>query len=112
MSIVYVVCTLALGPLHLDDLRHAAAGDDDRHVLLPDADDLPLGLHLSDREHAPCHSAGHVCDPAAAISWSSCAGIFLKGIGLKLLWPQAVALASWGTAVLMLAVVRSPKRAS
>ena len=39
-------------------------------------------------------------------------GIFLKGIGLDLLWPHAVALAAWGCAVLALAVVRSHKRAA
>ena len=38
-------------------------------------------------------------------------GIFLKGIGLHLLWPQAAALAAWGSFVLMLAVARSRKRA-
>jgi ABC-2 type transport system permease protein len=37
-------------------------------------------------------------------------GIFLKGIGLDLLWPEAMALAGWGMAVLLLAVVRSRKR--
>jgi ABC-2 type transport system permease protein len=37
-------------------------------------------------------------------------GIFLKGIGLDLLWPQAAALAAWGAVVLALAVVRSSKR--
>ena len=37
-------------------------------------------------------------------------GIFLKGIGLDLLWPQAAALAAWGTIVLALAVARSRKR--
>ena len=37
-------------------------------------------------------------------------GIFLKGIGLELLWPQATAMAAWGTVVLTLAVVRSRKR--
>jgi ABC-2 type transport system permease protein len=36
-------------------------------------------------------------------------GIFLKGIGLDLLWPQAAALAAWGCAVLALAVLRSRK---
>jgi ABC-2 type transport system permease protein len=36
-------------------------------------------------------------------------GIFLKGIGLDLLWPQAVALGAWGAVVLSLAVVRSRK---
>ena len=38
-------------------------------------------------------------------------GIFLKGIGLDLLWPQAAALAAWGIVVLSLAVARSRKRA-
>jgi ABC-2 type transport system permease protein len=37
-------------------------------------------------------------------------GIFLKGIGLDLLWPQAAALAAWGAVVLVLAVMRSRKR--
>jgi ABC-2 type transport system permease protein len=37
-------------------------------------------------------------------------GIFLKGIGLELLWPQAAALAAWGAVVLSLAVMRSRKR--
>jgi ABC-2 type transport system permease protein len=37
-------------------------------------------------------------------------GIFLKGIGLDLLWPQAVALGAWGAVVLGLAVARSRKR--
>jgi ABC-2 type transport system permease protein len=37
-------------------------------------------------------------------------GIFLKGIGLSLLWPQAAALAAWGAVVLSLAVMRSRKR--
>ena len=39
-------------------------------------------------------------------------GIFLKGIGLDLLWPQAAALAAWGSIVLLLAVSRSRKRAA
>lgn len=38
-------------------------------------------------------------------------GIFLKGIGLELLWPQAAALAAWGSIVLLLSVARSRKRA-
>jgi ABC-2 type transport system permease protein len=37
-------------------------------------------------------------------------GIFLKGIGLTLLWPQAAALTLWGAVVLSLAVMRSRKR--
>jgi ABC-2 type transport system permease protein len=37
-------------------------------------------------------------------------GIFLKGIGLDLLWPQATALLTWGLVMLGLAVMRSRKR--
>lgn len=39
-------------------------------------------------------------------------GIFLKGIGLDLLWPQAAAMAAWGIVVLALAVTRSRKRSA
>ena len=65
MSLLYVVCTLGARAVHLDDLRHAAAGDDDRDVLLPDADDLPVGIHLPDREHAAGHPVRDLPDPAA-----------------------------------------------
>jgi ABC-2 type transport system permease protein len=37
-------------------------------------------------------------------------GVFLKGIGLATLWPQALALLAWGLAVLALATLRSSKR--
>jgi ABC-2 type transport system permease protein len=36
--------------------------------------------------------------------------IFLKGVGLEVFWPQALALAAWGVAMLGLAVARSSKR--
>ena len=37
-------------------------------------------------------------------------GIFLKGVGLDVLWPQALALLGWGVAILTLATLRSTKR--
>jgi ABC-2 type transport system permease protein len=37
-------------------------------------------------------------------------GLFLKGVGWSDLWPQALALLAWGTAVFGLAVVRFQKR--
>ena len=37
-------------------------------------------------------------------------GIFLKGVGLETLWPQALALFAWGAVILTLAYVRSSKR--
>jgi ABC-2 type transport system permease protein len=37
-------------------------------------------------------------------------GIFLKGVGFNILWPQFAALGIWGTVVLALAASRSRKR--
>lgn len=37
-------------------------------------------------------------------------GIFLKGVGLETLWPQALAMFAWGAVVLGLATLRSSKR--
>jgi ABC-2 type transport system permease protein len=37
-------------------------------------------------------------------------GIFLKGVGLETLWPEAAALTAWGIGILILATVRSSKR--
>ena len=37
-------------------------------------------------------------------------GIFLKGIGLEVLWPHALALFAWGVGILTLATLRSSKR--
>ena len=37
-------------------------------------------------------------------------GIFLKGVGLETLWPQALALLGWGVTILLLAIARSSKR--
>ena len=54
--------------VHFDDLRDAAAGDDDGDLLLPDADDLPLGVHLPDREHAGGDARGDLSDTAALLS--------------------------------------------
>ncbi len=36
-------------------------------------------------------------------------GIFLKGVGLETLWPEAVALLVWGSGILLLATLRSQK---
>ena len=39
-------------------------------------------------------------------------GIFLKGVGIETLWPQALALLVWGVAILGLATFRSQKTAA
>jgi drug efflux transport system permease protein len=38
--------------------------------------------------------------------------IFLKGVGLETLWPQALALGGWGVTILLLAIARSTKRSA
>jgi ABC-2 type transport system permease protein len=38
--------------------------------------------------------------------------IFLKGVGLETLWPEALALLGWGLAILTLAILRSTKRSA
>jgi len=38
--------------------------------------------------------------------------IFMKGVGVETIWPQALALAAWGVVVLGLAISRSSKRAA
>lgn len=38
--------------------------------------------------------------------------IFLKGVGLETLWPQALALAGWSAGILALAIARSTKRSA
>ena len=47
-SLIYLLSTLGPGPVRVDHLAHPAAGLDDHGVLLPDADDLPVGVHLPD----------------------------------------------------------------
>ena len=37
-------------------------------------------------------------------------GIFLKGVGLEILWPEALALLAWGVGILVLATLRLSKR--
>ena len=39
-------------------------------------------------------------------------GIFLKGVGLETLWPDALGLLAWGVVILTLAVLRSSKRSA
>jgi ABC-2 type transport system permease protein len=37
-------------------------------------------------------------------------GVFLKGVGLDVLWPQVAALTAWGLVVSTLAALRSRRR--
>ena len=111
MSIVYVFCTLALGLFisTVSDTQQQAMMTATFFFLMPM---IYLSGFIFPIENMP--RVIQVATYAIPLRYFLVIvrGIFLKGIGLKLLWPQAVALASWGAAMLMLAVVRSTKRAS
>jgi ABC-2 type transport system permease protein len=111
MSIVYVLCTLALGLFisTISDTQQQAMMTATFFFLMP-------MIYLSGFIF-PIENMPRVIQIATYLIplryfLVIVRGIFLKGIGLSLLWPQALALASWGAVVLMLAVVRSRKRAA
>ena len=110
MSLVYVMCTLALGLFisTISDTQQQAMMTATFFFLTPM---IYLSGFIFPIENMP-----------AVIQWFTyliplryfliiVRGIFLKGIGLELLWPQAAAMAAWGLVVLALAVTRSRKRA-
>ena len=109
MSLLYVLCTLALGLLvsTISETQQQAMMTATFFFLMPM---IYLSGFMTPIENMP-----------QGIQWITYAiplryflvivrGIFLKGIGLEILWPQATALAAWGTIVIALAVVRSRKR--
>jgi ABC-2 type transport system permease protein len=111
MSIVYVFCTLALGLFisTISDTQQQAMMTATFFFLMPM---IYLSGFIFPIENMP--RVIQLATYAIPLRYFLVIvrGIFLKGIGLELLWPQAVALASWGAAMLMLAVVRSTKRAA
>ncbi|HTM24554.1 MAG TPA: ABC transporter permease [Vicinamibacterales bacterium] len=109
MSLLYVICTLALGLLisTISDTQQQAMMTATFFFLTPM---IYLSGFIFPIENMP-----------RVIQYATYAiplryflvivrGIFLKGIGMTLLWPQAAALAAWGALVLSLAVMRSRKR--
>ena len=109
MSLLYVICTLALGLFisTISDTQQQAMMTATFFFLTPM---IYLSGFIFPIENMP-----------QAIQYATyliplryflviVRGIFLKGIGLDLLWPQALALGVWGAVVLSLAVMRSRKR--
>jgi ABC-2 type transport system permease protein len=111
MSVVYVLCTLALGLFisTISDTQQQAMMTATFFFLMPM---IYLSGFIFPIENMPriIQIATYLIPLRYFLVIVR--GIFLKGIGLNLLWPQALALASWGAVVLMLAVVRSTKRAA
>ena len=109
MSIVYVLCTLALGLFisTISDTQQQAMMTATFFFLTP-------MIYLSGFIF-PIENMPQVIQYATYLIplryfLVIVRGIFLKGIGLDLLWPQAAAMAAWGLIVLALAVSRSRKR--
>ena len=108
-SMLYVICTLGLGLLisTISDTQQQAMMTATFFFLTP-------MIYLSGFIF-PIENMPHVIQYATYVIplryfLVIVRGIFLKGIGLDLLWPQALALAAWGGVVLTLAVARSRKR--
>ena len=110
MSVVYVVCTLSLGLFisTISDTQQQSMMTATFFFLMPM---IYLSGFIFPIENMPRFIQLVTYLIPLRYFLVIVRGIFLKGIGLELLWPQAVALASWGAVVLMLAVVRSQKRA-
>jgi ABC-2 type transport system permease protein len=111
LSVLYVVCTLALGLLvsTLSSTQQQAMITATFFFLMPM---IYLSGFLAPIENMP-----------EAIQWATylmplryflviVRGIFLKGVGAEILWPQIAALGVWATVVLSLAVLRSTKRSN
>ena len=109
LTVLYVLCTLALG------LFVSTTSDTQQQAMMTSVFFFIMPMIYLSGFVFPIENMPHV------IQWFTyliplryfliiVRGIFLKGIGLEILWPQVAALAAWGTVVLMLAVMRSRKR--
>jgi ABC-2 type transport system permease protein len=111
MSLVYVVCTLALGLFisTISETQQQAMMTATFFFLTPM---IYLSGFIFPIENMPAVIQLLTYLIPLRYFLIIVRGIFLKGIGLELLWPQAAALAAWGLIVLALAVSRSRKRAA
>jgi len=108
MSLLYVLCTLSLGLLisTISDTQQQAMMTATFFFLTPM---IYLSGFIFPIENMPAVIQPFTHLIPLRYFLVIVRGIFLKGIGLDLLWPQAAALAAWGAAMLALAVARSRK---
>ena len=109
ISLLYVLCTLALGLLvsTISDTQQQAMMTATFFFLMPM---IYLSGFMTPIENMPAMIQWITyVDPAALLPGDR-ARHLPEGIGLEILWPQAAALAAWGTIVISLAVVQSSKR--
>jgi len=110
ISLVYVLCTLALGLLisTISETQQQAMMTATFFFLMPM---IYLSGFMTPIENMP--------EPIQWVTYIIplryflviVRGIFLKGVGFEVLAPQVAALATWGLIVLALAILRSRKRA-
>jgi ABC-2 type transport system permease protein len=111
ISLIYVLCTLALGLLisTISETQQQAMMTATFFFLMPM---IYLSGFMTPIENMP--------EPIQWVTYIIplryflviVRGIFLKGVGFEVLMPQTAALAAWGLVVLALAILRSTKRAS
>jgi ABC-2 type transport system permease protein len=109
MSLVYVVCTLALG------LFISTVSDTQQQAMMTATFFFLTPMIYLSGFIFPIENMPQVIQYATYLIplryfLVIVRGIFLKGIGLEILWRDAAAMAAWGLVVLMLAVARSRKR--
>jgi ABC-2 type transport system permease protein len=111
MSLIYVLCTLALG------LFISTISDNQQQAMMTATFFFLVPMIYLSGFIFPIENMPRVIQPFTYLIplryfLVIVRGIFLKGIGLEVLWPQAVALAAWGAGMLTLAVLRSRKQAA
>ena len=111
MSLVYVLCTLALG-LFISTVSHTQQQAMMTATFFFLTPMIYLSGFIFPIENMPAIIRPFTYLIPLRYYLEIVRGIFLKGIGLEVLWPQAAALAGWGSAMVVLAVLRSQKRAA
>ena len=111
MSLIYVLCTLGLG------LFISSISDNQQQAMMTATFFFLVPMIYLSGFIFPIENMPTVIQPVTYLIplryfLVIVRGIFLKGIGLEVLWPQALALTAWGAAMLTLAVLRSRKQAA
>jgi drug efflux transport system permease protein len=111
MSLIYVLCTLALG------LFISSISDNQQQAMMTATFFFLVPMIYLSGFIFPIENMPKVIQPVTYLIplryfLVIVRGIFLKGIGLEVLWPQAAALTAWGAGMLALAVLRSRKQAA
>jgi ABC-2 type transport system permease protein len=111
LSLVYILCTLALG-LFISTISHTQQQAMMTATFFFLTPMIYLSGFIFPIENMPAAIQPFTYLIPLRYYLEIVRGIFLKGIGLSVLWPQAVALGAWGMVMLALAVLRSRKQAA